>query len=139
MTDLEIAERIAWHYIGTPYKWGGDDFSGFDCSGFVCEILQSIGKIGRKEDYNAQSLFKKFKDMKVNQGELGVLVFFGLDENHIYHIEFCLNEKLAVGASGGGAGCVTIEDAIMQSAFIKIRPIFSRNDVVAFVNPFKET
>jgi len=39
MDRREIAAKIAWHYLGTPYVWGGDDFSGFDCSGYVIEIM----------------------------------------------------------------------------------------------------
>ena len=37
------AYKLAWKYIGKFYKWGGDDPSGFDCSGFVIEILKSVG------------------------------------------------------------------------------------------------
>lgn len=136
MTDLEIAEKVAWHYLGTWYKWGGDDVSGFDCSGFICEILQSVGKIGRKEDLTAGGLFVRFKLAKVGKPELGCLVFYGSDEQHITHIEFCLDEKRSIGASGGGSKTLTIEDAILQNAFIKIRPIQSRNGIVGFVNPF---
>ena len=136
MSDLEIIEKIAWHYLGTWYKWGGDDASGFDCSGFICELLQSIGKIGRKEDFSAQSLYNKFCYVKINEPILGALVFYGLDEKHITHVEFCLNERVSIGASGGGSHCLTIEDAILLNAFIKIRPIYSRSDIVGFVNPF---
>ena len=136
MMDLEITEKIAWHYLGTWYKWGGDDASGFDCSGFICELLQSVGKIGRKEDLTAGGLFVRFKLARVNKPELGCLVFYGLDEQHITHVEFCLDEKHSIGASGGGSHCLTIEDAIQLNAFIKVRPIQSRFDIVGFVNPF---
>lgn len=136
MTDLEIAQFVACKYVGLWYKWGGDNPAGFDCSGFVCEILQSIGKIGRKEDLTAKGLYQRFSVAKINVPELGVLVFYGLDEQHITHVEFCLSTKVSIGASGGGPNCLTVEDARLQNAFIKIRPIYSRNDIVAFVNPF---
>ena len=39
-----MAFEIAWHLLGTPYRWGGDDpILGFDCSGFIVEILKSVG------------------------------------------------------------------------------------------------
>lgn len=136
MTDLEIAEKVAWSYHGDWYKWGGSTPAGFDCSGYVCEILQSAGKIGRKEDFSALGLYQRFSVAKVNKPELGCLVFYGLDETHITHVEFCLDEKHSIGASGGGSHCLTLEDAIMMNAFIKVRPIQSRNDIVGFVNPF---
>ena len=35
---------LATQYIGTPYKWGGDDLgAGIDCSGFVKKMFGSIG------------------------------------------------------------------------------------------------
>ncbi len=136
MTDLEIAEFVAKSYHKQWYKWGGSTPAGFDCSGYICEILQSCGRIGRKEDLTAQGLFVRFKLARVNKPELGCLVFFGLDEQHITHIEFCLDEKHSIGASGGGSHCLTLEDAIQMNAFIKVRPIQSRSDIVGFVNPF---
>ena len=56
-----MALKIAWAYLGRPYRWGGDDpMAGFDCSGFIVEILQSVGLIERREDFTAQGLWELF-------------------------------------------------------------------------------
>ena len=135
-TKKEIVTKYAWHYLGIPYRWGGDDFSGFDCSGLCMELLQAIGLVGRKEDLTAQGIYNRFQDKEVNEPEEGCLVFYGIGKNHITHIEYCIDKDLSIGASGGGSGTLTVEDAIRQNAFIKIRPIRSRKDIVAYVNPF---
>lgn len=130
MTDCEIATKVAWKYIGKFYKWGGDDPSGFDCSGFCIEILKSIGKLPRKFDTTALYLSKRFP--KVAKPKEGCLVFYG---NPIHHVEYCFNENYSIGASGGGSKTNTIADAIKQNAFIKMRPI-RKEDVTCYVDPF---
>lgn len=139
MTDLRLcATEYAKHFIGTFYKWGGDDPSGFDCSGFVCEILQSVGKIGRKEDFNAAALRAKFAAQVVTKPAEGCLVFYAAQAGGpIIHVEYCLNEFQSIGASGGGSTTLTVEDAIKDNAFIKVRTIYSRAHIVAFCDPFQ--
>lgn len=54
------------------------------------------------------------------------------------HVEMCVDSARALGASGGGSGTVTKEDAIKHNAFIKMRPFKSRANIYGFVDPFKE-
>ena len=56
----------------------------------------------------------------------------------IVHVEICLNENLALGASGGGSKTKTVQDAIKHNAFIKIRAIESRSGIAGYIDPFKE-
>jgi len=129
----QIAKNIAWKYLGSWYKWGGDDPSGFDCSGLVIEILKSVGILPRRYDARAEQLSYKFK--RVNRPYLGCLVFYG---SPITHVEFCLDKKLSIGASGGGRKTLEIKDAIRDNAFIKIRPIIRDASTLKYVDPFLE-
>ena len=131
MKLIEIALRVAWSYVGTPYRWGGDDFSGVDCSGLCIEILKSVGILPRKYDTTAKGLFKMFAAKQTNNPSAGCLVFWG---NPIYHVEFCIDEQHTIGASGGGSKTLTKEDAIRDNAYVKVRPI--RKGYTKIVNPF---
>lgn len=132
MTNRELARDIAFHFLGKPYIWGGDDpMAGFDCSGFMIELLQSVGALPRKFDTTAAGLYQMLPH--VSGPGLGHLVFWG---NPIIHVEFCLGDKLAIGASGGGSGTITVGDAIRQNAYIKIRPFRSRPRIYGFADPF---
>jgi len=131
----KIASSLAFKFIGTPYIWGGDDaVAGFDCSGFVIEILKSVGLLPKSGDWTAEGLYLLFEDKKVSCPKEGCLVFFAKN-NKINHVEYVWKKNLTIGASGGGSRTLTRGDAIKQNAYIKMRPM--RTDVYAIVNPFK--
>ena len=58
----KIASSLAFKFIGKPYVWAGDDaIAGFDCSGFIIEILKSVGILPRSGDWAACHLYEVFK------------------------------------------------------------------------------
>lgn len=135
---VDLALDYAKHFVGTWYSWGGDDPSGFDCSGFVLEVLKSVGLFPRRGDTTAQGLYDRFKDKGTQNPSEGCLAFFGKATSKIIHVEFVIASIggviFTLGASGGGSKTKTKDDAIRDNAFIKVRPL--RNDVIAYVNPF---
>jgi len=142
----EIALKVAWSYHGTFYQWGGDDPSGFDCSGLVIEILKSVGKLPKKGDWTANGLYEfgynlgwsyyPYSHKSIEQIATGRIVFWSDRAGHIYHVEMALNNELSIGASGGGSRVKTREDAIKYNAFIKVRPIEGRGGRVLILDPF---
>ncbi|KKK93046.1 hypothetical protein LCGC14_2696780, partial [marine sediment metagenome] len=100
LTDRQVATRLAWHFIGLPYIWGGDDpVLGFDCSGLVIELLRSVNRLPRKGDWTASTLSRMFPSILSPQE--GALVFYG-GSDKITHVAYCINSKLCIEAGGGG-------------------------------------
>jgi cell wall-associated NlpC family hydrolase len=134
----EISTKLAWHFVGLPYAWGGDDaVAGFDCSGLCIELLKSVGRLPIKGDWTAQGLYNRLKHNEVTFAVEGCLVFWGKTKSSIYHVEYCIDEDLSIGASGGGSNTKDLGDAIRQNAYIKIRPFRSRAPL-CFVDPFRK-
>lgn len=126
---------LSFRFIGLPYIWGGDDpVKGFDCSGFIIELLQSVGVVGSKEDLTADGLMRRFPKA-IGSPIPGALVFWG-SRSRAVHVEMCLNDELSIGARGGGSETVDLDSAANQNAYIKIRPILSRGEPLGFVDPF---
>lgn len=129
----ELVEYMK-RFVGTFYTWGGDDPSGFDCSGLAVEGMKSIGVIGRGNaiDFTAHGLMKLFYKYRVLKPYAGCLAFNVNSRGHATHVEICINSAQTVGASGGGSHVRTRQDAIRYNAFIKIRPV--RGTII--VDPF---
>ena len=136
----EIAIGVAKSYLGTAYRWGGDDPSGFDCSGLMIECLQSVGVLPRGRDFTAAMIWDRFPKKIFDQSEVkaGDLVFWKVRRSsRIIHIEMMINGELAIGASGGGSKTKTLADAWRGNAYVKIRPANSRAGIAGFINPYQ--
>jgi len=72
-------------YIGTPYKWGGNDKLGIDCSGLLVRSFESIGmKIPRTTGQQIE-LGKKVSLKKTKKGDL-VFFAFGKSKRKVTHV-----------------------------------------------------
>ena len=132
----KIVSSLALHFLGLPYIWGGDDtIKGFDCSGFIIELLKSVGKLPRDGDWTAETLYLRFRNKQVNNAKEGCLVFWANNKRKVNHVEYVYKCGLTIGASGGGSKTLTEKDAINHNAYIKMRPM--RKGYYAIVNPFK--
>lgn len=136
----KIAREVAFAFLGKPYIWGGDDpINGFDCSGFVIEIMKSVGLLPRGGDWTAQGLYEYFvtNGASPRKPAEGVLVFwYNSAGDRIIHVEYCLDEMRTIGASGGGSSTDSAEDAARQNAYIKVRPINEMRGKMAYLDPF---
>lgn len=136
MTDREVFASYALSFVGTNYRWGGDDPSGWDCSGLCIELLTAGGVWSNGEDATAQGLFNHF-EIRGHRGffDLGSLAFYGKSTSAITHVAFGVSPRLVVEAGGGGRNTLTPEDANRQNAFVRLRPLTHRADLVATIGP----
>jgi cell wall-associated NlpC family hydrolase len=122
--------KLCWHFLEHPYRWGGDDpVLGFDCSGLVCELLRSVGKLNLHERLSSQMIYERFhivcQPIPQDEIEPGDLLFWASnrDERRIYHIAACIEPGYMIEAGGGNAETDTPEEAAARNAFVRIRPL----------------
>ena len=137
ITRRELALKYLWHWLGTPYSYGGDDFSAQDCSGVDIEILQSVGILPHKYDNTAHGLYLKYKDNLVEGDKIrpGCLVFW-FESGRARHVMMIYKHGYVIGACGGGSDTKTTKDAIRDNAFVKLRPIGYDGDSYKICDPF---
>ncbi|HEX3028868.1 MAG TPA: SH3 domain-containing C40 family peptidase [Clostridia bacterium] len=117
---VEYSER----FIGTPYVWGGNDPSGFDCSGFVKYVYHSFGF-----ELNRVACDQAKQGTWVGKTDLlpGDLVFFDTDGGHNYinHVGMYIGNGMFIHASSS-AGKVTtsnITKGFYSDSFMMARRI----------------
>jgi cell wall-associated NlpC family hydrolase len=76
------AVAVALRQVGAPYRWGGCDPAGFDCSGLVMHVY---GEVGVRLPHFAAAQFHEGRRVGIDDLHRGDLVFFdGLDHVGIY-------------------------------------------------------
>lgn len=124
-------------FVGLPYRWGGDDpIEGYDCSGLVIELLQSAGELPRNYDNTAHGIFNDFQNnSEHNIRDFGSLYFFGKSFSKITHITFGMDKIRMLEAGGGNSRTTSPKTAADQNAYIRIRPITWRRDLLYVLRP----
>lgn len=114
--------RIIDSFLGTPYKEGGSNKWGMDCSGFVMEVYKQYA--GFKLPHSTEKLFKLVK--KVDKEELGHgdLVFF-TDYGFLpSHVGIYIGEgKFAHSTKGYGVVVSSLDDEYYRKTYIGARRV----------------
>lgn len=120
-------------YLNTPYKWGGNNYLGLDCSGLVLKAMHDYGIT--LPDMTSQGIhdwaLRKFKQSCEPSEDC--LLFFGSSNKKITHIAISINNEYMIEAGGAGRDSLT-EDAEYLAridARVRIKPISNRRDFVA--------
>ncbi|MDA3900828.1 MAG: C40 family peptidase [Spirochaetes bacterium] len=85
--------------IGVPYKYGGSDRSGFDCSGLV---LYSYKPVGISLPRKASSQFKAGRRINLSQAKPGDLLFFKTNRTSISHVGIFMGNGSFIHAPSKG-------------------------------------
>jgi cell wall-associated NlpC family hydrolase len=105
-TDIGEIGRTAFHYLGTPYLFGGEGPSGIDCSSFVQQVFREH-RINLPRTAREQSM----TGSEVADGDLrkGDLVFFHTYASYPSHVGIYLGDGKMIHASSA-KGEVVISD-----------------------------
>ena len=79
LTDVKFAKMIqeAEKYLGYPYVWGGSSPStSFDCSGFVCWVINNCGNGWNVGRTTANGLMSSCDIIPASEAQPGDLIFF---------------------------------------------------------------
>lgn len=91
--QLVINESKKW--IGTPYKYGGNDRSGIDCSGFVKNVYSEVGfDLPR----TAENQYEFSSPIRLSSANVGDLVFFEKNKK-ITHVGIYLGGESFIHSS----------------------------------------
>ncbi len=96
--------NLAKLQVGKPYRYGGASPNGFDCSGLV---YYTHGKFGINTPRTSSALFNYARPIKLNQLNLGDVVFFKIDRKKISHVGIYIGKGQFVHAPSSGKKVAT--------------------------------
>lgn len=137
--QIEKLIEYANKWWGIYYKYGGNSIEGVDCSGFVCNVLRSMGLIEQDKDYNVQMLWDKFSSFdNVSRETLRGNLVFWFDNGVPVHIGICIDDETSIQAARGNSDITTYDKAIARNAFVDYVPLDYRTDrKTRFINLFQ--
>ena len=121
LTDEKFANMIreAEKYLGMPYVWGGSSPStGFDCSGFVCWIINNSGNGWNVGRTTANGLMDCCDIIPLSEAEPGDLIFFQgtYDTAGASHVGIYVGDGMMIH-TGNPTSYASIETSYWQSHY----------------------
>lgn len=103
--DFSALIAEAEKYLGYPYVWGGASPStSFDCSGFVCYVLDKSGVYPMSRT-TAQGIFNQFAKISPSEAKPGDIIFFtGTYDSSgaVSHVGIYVGDNMMLHCASGG-------------------------------------
>jgi hypothetical protein len=112
--------RAIQSYLGTPYRWGGEDRQGVDCSGLVVVVFRQA--VGMSLPHSTDELYSMGRGVARSRIRHGDLVFFSDSGRTPTHVGIGLGGTRFIHASSGQG--VVISD--LETDYFKQRYIGAR-------------
>lgn len=90
---------ISRQLVGSPYRFGGESPSGFDCSGLVRYIYREIGIT---VPHSSRLLHQQSQKVSLGSLQPGDLLFFAISKSKISHVGIYASEKQFIHAPSSG-------------------------------------
>lgn len=135
ITNIRLYEFID-HWLSTPYKWGGVDKRGIDCSSLIQQLLKYVYNISIPRT-SVQQFFTDWIDKFGSSSYLseGDLVFFRtMDDKVVSHVGLYLGNRMFVNSSTSkGVSIANLDDPYWKKRYVGAGRV-----KVNMVNRFKE-
>lgn len=122
-------------YLSIPYKWGGQNVLGFDCSGLVLTAMKDVGIV--LPDMTSQRIYEwMYKNHNTQMiPDQDCILFFGDDIKKITHVSVAIDDTYMIEAGGAGRDSLTLTDKELadRDARVRIKRIDNRKDLVACI------
>ena len=105
-------------WYGVPYKYGGKNKNGIDCSNFTATLYSNIYE--KSVTGSSSSIFEQCKTISKSNLEEGDLVFFKIDGNKVSHIGVYLqNNKFVHATTKKGVMINDLDETYYKKYFYK--------------------
>jgi len=105
-TKRHAIVKTAEKYMGVKYKFGGDNPSGFDCSGYSSYVYKEHGIT---LPHSAQQQYANGKRIGIKKAQPGDLVFFRIKGWKISHVAIYLGDYKFIHAPSRGKS-ISVDD-----------------------------
>ncbi|MBZ0267381.1 C40 family peptidase, partial [bacterium] len=104
-------EEVASAWLGTPYRYGGMDERGIDCSALVQNVMGDLGARVPRTTRAQQAVGREIPLRGVHPGDL---LFFRLESTRVNHVGLALGPDRFIHASSSRG---VVVDRLMDDYF----------------------